>query len=195
VLSRQPESHPEKGDSSENSFQLISLVLKPEHFILEITLEGIGMQTVISEPKLYAVSLIKFNADLIEYVVTAAIEDQKWQDTYNTAKNGNPRGNVEYLDGAFYYKERLLIPKKDDLGKTMCKVEHNSKLTSHMGQDKTIEIIKRNCFWPGMDKYIEDLFTAVSLANIAKCRDICTMAYFPHRSWPMHHGRVSPWTS
>jgi hypothetical protein len=35
-------------------------------------------------------------------------------------------------------------------------VEHDSKLAGHMGQDKTMEIIKRNVFWPEMDKYIED---------------------------------------
>jgi hypothetical protein len=38
----------------------------------------------------------------------------------------------------------------------ICKVEHDSKDAGHMGQDTTIEIIKCNFFWPGMDKYIED---------------------------------------
>jgi hypothetical protein len=55
--------------------QLILLVLKPEYFVLEIILEGIGMQTVISGSKLHTVRQIKFNADLIERVVTATTED------------------------------------------------------------------------------------------------------------------------
>jgi hypothetical protein len=38
----------------------------------------------------------------------------------------------------------------------ICEVEHDSTVAGHMGQDKIIEIIKCNVFWPGMDKYIED---------------------------------------
>jgi hypothetical protein len=38
----------------------------------------------------------------------------------------------------------------------ICEVEYDFKVATHMGQDKTIEIIKRNFFWPGIDKDIED---------------------------------------
>jgi hypothetical protein len=41
-------------------------------------LEGIGMRTVISGSKLHAVPPIKFNADLMEHIVMAAMEDQEW---------------------------------------------------------------------------------------------------------------------
>jgi hypothetical protein len=51
--------------------------LKPEHFVWEITLEGIGIQTVISGSKLHAVLPITFNADLMECVFMAAMEDQE----------------------------------------------------------------------------------------------------------------------
>jgi hypothetical protein len=74
---------------------------------LEIRLEGIGMRTVISGSKLHTVPLIKFNADLMERVVTAATEDQEWQDAYNAIKDSNPSINIEYLHGALYYKRRL----------------------------------------------------------------------------------------
>jgi hypothetical protein len=75
--------------------------LKTEYFVLEITLEDIRMQTVISGLKLQAVPLIKLNADLMEYIVTATIEDQEWQDAHNATKNRNPSANVEYLYDAF----------------------------------------------------------------------------------------------
>jgi hypothetical protein len=48
ALSRRPEYHPENRDSSDNSLQLISLVLKLGHFVLQIMLEGIGIPLVIS---------------------------------------------------------------------------------------------------------------------------------------------------
>jgi hypothetical protein len=62
------------------------------------------MQTVISGSKLHIVTLIKFNVDLMECVVTAATEDQEWQDAYNAVKNSNPSVNIEYFHRAFSYK-------------------------------------------------------------------------------------------
>jgi hypothetical protein len=167
TLSRQLEYRPEKGDSSENGFQPISLILKPEQLVLKIMLEGIGIRIMILGSKLHAVPPIKFNEDLIECIVTAAMEDQEEQDANNTAKDGNPSIHIEYLPSAFYYKGRLLILGKDDLRKMICGVEHDSKVVSHKGQDKTIKILKRNFFWPGMDKYIEDL---VCSCESCQCR-------------------------
>jgi hypothetical protein len=101
---------------------------------------------VISGLKRHAVSPSKFNANLIESVVMATTNDQEWQEAYNVARDGNPSTNVEYLYGALYHKERLWIPAKDDLHKIICEVEHDSKVTGHMGQDRNMEIIKRNLF-------------------------------------------------
>jgi hypothetical protein len=90
-----------------NGLQPISLVLKPEHFISEMMLEGFGIWTVISGSKRHTVPAIKFDTDLMECVVIATMEDQEWQEAYNAAKDSNPCTNREYLDGALYYKGRL----------------------------------------------------------------------------------------
>jgi hypothetical protein len=34
--------------------------------------------------------------------------------------------------------------------------EHDSKIAGHFGQDKTIELIRRNFWWPKMDETIID---------------------------------------
>jgi hypothetical protein len=130
--------------------------LKAEHFVSEIILEGIRMPTLISGSKLHPVSPIKFNADFIEGVVTAATEDHEWQEAYNAGRSCNPSANVEYLYGALYYKRTLWIPANDELCQIICEVKHDSKVAGHMGQDKMMEIITCNLFWLGMDKYIED---------------------------------------
>jgi hypothetical protein len=139
-----------------------------------MTLKDIGVWTVISGSKLYAVPPIKFNADLIEYLVMVAINNQEWQEAYNAIRDSNPSGNIEYLYGALYYKSRLWIPAKDDLRKMICEVEHHSKVASHMGQDKTMEIIKHNFFWLGMDKYIEDCVSSCESCQHSKApRHVC----------------------
>jgi hypothetical protein len=102
------------------------------------------MRTVISGSKLHILPPITFNADLIDHVITAATEDQEWQAAYNAARDSNLTANIEYLYRALYYRGRLCIPVKDDLRKMICEVEYDSKVADHMGQDKTMEIIKRN---------------------------------------------------
>jgi hypothetical protein len=77
AVSRRLEYCPEKGGSSETGLQPISLELKPEHFISEILQEGIGIRTVISLSKLHIIPPIKFNADFMEGIVTAGVEDQE----------------------------------------------------------------------------------------------------------------------
>ena len=34
--------------------------------------------------------------------------------------------------------------------------EHDTLVSGHMGQDKTVELIRRNFFWPQMDSWIQD---------------------------------------
>jgi hypothetical protein len=70
---------------------------------------------------------------MIDRVVTAATENQDWQDAYNTSKNSNTSANVEYVHRALYYIGRLWIPTKDDLRKMICEVEHDYKLSYHIG--------------------------------------------------------------
>jgi hypothetical protein len=94
---RRLEYRSETGNRGENGLQSILLVLKPEHFVSEIMLKGIGMQTVTSGSKPHAVYLIKFNADLMDCVVPAATDEQEWQDAYNGARDDNPSVNVQYL--------------------------------------------------------------------------------------------------
>jgi hypothetical protein len=63
------------------------------------------MWTIISGSKLHAVSPIKFNADLMERVVMAAMEDQEWHEAYHAVMDSNPSGNVKYLYGALHYQK------------------------------------------------------------------------------------------
>ena len=64
--------------------------------------------------------------------------------------------DVTYIHGSLYYKGRLWIRDNDDLRKEVCEEEYDSKVAGHMGQDKTVEPIRRNFFWPKMNPYIED---------------------------------------
>ena len=38
---------------------------------------------------------------------------------------------------------------------TILESVYNSKVAGHFRQDKTIELVRRNFWWPGMDSHIE----------------------------------------
>jgi hypothetical protein len=107
--------------------------LKPYHFVLDITLKGIGLQSEISGSKIHPVHTMTFTAYFRERIVWAAMEEYESQDAYNARNDGNPIPNIEYLHRALYYKGRIWIPATDDLHKITCEVEHNSKVASYMG--------------------------------------------------------------
>ena len=57
-----------------------------------------------------------------------------------------------------HYRGRLYIPKP--MITMILESEHDSKVAGHFGQDKTMEPIWRNFWWPGMDSDIEKYIQA-----------------------------------
>jgi len=50
----------------------------------------------------------------------------------------------------------LWIPEDGNLKKLILESEHKTKIAGHKGQDKTIELIRRNFWWPKMKERIID---------------------------------------
>ena len=56
------------------------------------------------------------------------------------------------LESLHYHKLRLYVPK--GLQQAVMRSEHDSRIAGHFGQDKTIELIRRNFWWPKMKRDI-----------------------------------------
>jgi len=61
---------------------------------------------------------------------------------------------VELRDGLQYQRNLLWVP--EGTVRQVLESEHDSKVAGHMGQDKTIELIRRNFWWPKMNERIID---------------------------------------
>ena len=74
--------------------------------------------------------------------------------------DGKPSKHITYEHGFLHYQGRLWIPESSnsttDIGREICEVEHDSQVAGHMGMDKTVDINRKNLFWPQMHSYIED---------------------------------------
>jgi len=63
-------------------------------------------------------------------------------------------------NGVLYRRNLLWI--SEGLVQRILESEHNTKVAGHMGQDKTIELIRRNFWWPKMNERIIDFVRSCS---------------------------------
>jgi len=61
---------------------------------------------------------------------------------------------MEIRDRMLYRKNLLWVPK--GLVQQILESEHAMKVVGHMGQDKTIELVRRNFWWPKINERIMD---------------------------------------
>jgi len=85
------------------------------------------------------------------------------------------KGVLELQEGCVYRKERLWVLEGKGLRQGILKSEHVTKVTGHMGQDKTIELIHRNFWRPKMDEHIIDF--VCSCPECQKNKAACHQPY------------------
>ena len=156
ALSRRTEYRPEKG-GIEN--QPITTALNKNHF------EGRLTHTfVASSARLASLPTRKWSLDFAGKVKEAAVRDPAYQQAKKEAasKELTPKdrkvkeGTLREEEGLLYRKGALWVPEATELIQTILESEHDTKVAGHMGQDKTIELIRRNFWWPKMNERIID---------------------------------------
>jgi transposase InsO family protein len=183
ALSRRSEYRPMKGGSED---QPITTILHPSHFSGRISTAGPGTIYVSSAAQLVSTPVRKWNEDFASLVREAGKKDPKYrkalEDLEKEAASAGPMPNgslnaeeeavlpceeqrpgrtageviLGILEGLLYRKGLLWVPDDKDLILKILESEHDTKVAGHMGQDKTIELIRRNFWWPRMDERIID---------------------------------------
>ncbi|MBW0557061.1 hypothetical protein O181_096776 [Austropuccinia psidii MF-1] len=54
------------------------------------------------------------------------------------------------------FKDRVVIPSNEELQLNILQKRHDSPLAGHPGKEKTLKLIKRDCYWAGMNQFIKD---------------------------------------
>jgi len=112
------------------------------------------------------------------------------QVSQRSQKARKPGEVLEVKDGLLYRKGMLWIPEDENLIGTILESEHDSKIAGHMGQDKTIELIRRNFWWPGMDKRIIDY-----VRSCPECQKNKATRYHPYGLSSPLELPFAPWQS
>jgi len=104
-----------------------------------------------------------------------------------------PRSELRILDmdqGMVYRKGLLWVPNEININKTILESEHDTKVAGHMGQDKTMELIRRNFWWPKMDEQIIDF-----VRSCADCQKDKAARHQPYGMLQPLELAYSPWQS
>ena len=151
ALSRRSEYRPEKG-GIEN--QPITSILEEKQ--LE---ERRTRSFICSAARLASLPARRWNPDFEEAVRKAAISDptlqQAWKQAEQNEATESPLDRkLNIREGLLYRKNLLWVP--EGIVQQILESEHDTKVAGHMGQDKTIELIRRNFWWPKMNERVID---------------------------------------
>ena len=58
--------------------------------------------------------------------------------------------------GLVLYRGKVYVPKNTKLRTEIIKLHHDSPVAGHPGQWKTLELILRNYWWPGITQKVND---------------------------------------
>ena len=199
ALSRRSEYRPEKG-GIEN--QPISTILQEGHFGGRQ-----GHSLICSSARLASLPNRKWSKEFLATIVREGKRDQEYGETRKRKESGlvesapkvrkdregKEDSEIRLQDDLLYRKGKLWIP--EGAIRSVLESEHDTKVAGHMGQDKTIEIIRRNFWWPRMNERIIDY-----VRSCAECQKNKSARHAPYRlSSPLElhtpHGSPSQWTS
>ena len=91
-------------------------------------------------------------------------------------------------ENLLYRRNLLWIPK--GLVRRIMESEHDTKVAGHMGQDKTIELIRRNFWWPKMNERIIDF-----VRSCPECQQNKATRHQPYRRSSPLELPYTPWQS
>ena len=101
------------------------------------------------------------DADLLETIKAAYSKDPLAISVFEALRKGTHAELV--LEGDHLYKEgggsqprQLYVPTRRGLRQRIMAEMHDSKLSGHMGRDKTLARLRKQFWWPEMDKHVEE---------------------------------------
>ena len=58
--------------------------------------------------------------------------------------------NYDEEDGILFRDGKIFVPDDDNLQMEIVHLHHDMPLAGYLGQEKTLELLERSYFWPGM---------------------------------------------
>lgn len=155
ALSRRSDHQKDDGDDNNDR-----ILLKPEQFRISASQRGHAL--VVADKGI--LRQIKGCSDKDAEVAEALAKVQDM---------GPPRLQKEFTDwnleqGLLLFRGKVYIPKNIELRRDLVKIHHDSLAAGHPGRWKTLELLSRNYWWPGMSKFMNEYVSTCDSCNRTK---------------------------
>jgi len=110
---------------------------------VEVIVEGVDLLEKIKQSRVKDDEVVKAVEEMKRAGVKV-LRDKEWRD----------------IDGVMYREEKVYVPKDEVLRAEIIRLHYNTPVGEHGGQWKTVELVTRNFWWPGVTmevkQYVED---------------------------------------
>jgi hypothetical protein len=153
ALSRRPDH--EKGDNDNDNV----ILLKPDYFKIQALRQG---HVLLTGDENGLLRRIRNSKEWDETVVKAMEELEK---------SGQRRMDGEEWSreqGLILFRGKVYVPKDMDLRRHLVSLHHDTPVTGHPGRWKTLELVTRNYWWPGISRYVASYVKGCDRCNRTK---------------------------
>ena len=105
---------------------------------VEIIVEGVGLLEKVKWSKVKDNEVVKAVEEMKQAGVKM-LRDEEWRE----------------VDGIMYKERKVYVPKDNALRTEIIRLYHNTLVGGHGGQWKTVELVTRNFWWPGVTKKVK----------------------------------------
>jgi len=114
------------------------------------------------------------NTDLHYSIFEATVKDTLFASALEALKTNGPFPITSKLedwhleDGLLFFKDRCFIPADEDLRQNITARYHDSLPRGHPRHLKTLELIRRNYWWPGMTIFVKNYVAGCAICQQMK---------------------------
>jgi hypothetical protein len=140
------------------------ILLKPEFFRPEsfrVRANQLG-HVLINAEEGPLLSSIRKSKKYDEAVVKAVEELRKSSSKHLRSKEWSEE------QGLILFRGKVYVPKDVNIRRKLVQLHHDTTIAGHPGQWKTIELVSRNYWWPGMTKFIINYVKGCDACNRSK---------------------------
>jgi hypothetical protein len=126
--------------------------------------------------ELRATAISMYHTDVKRKILEAANTDLQYRELVAMQQQGKILQKMDIyklgVDGILLHKNIFFLPNVQDLKRIILSEMHNAPYAGHPRYQKTISVVKRQYFWPGMKREIAEY--------IARCME-CQKVKIEHR--------------
>ena len=109
--------------------------------------------------KMETVEIIVDRVDLLEEVRKSKVKDNEVIKAVEEMKRAGVKmlrdKEQREVDGIMYKEGKVYVPKDDKLRAEIIRLYHDIPVGGHGGQQKTVELVTQNFWWPGITKEVK----------------------------------------